>query len=131
MRLILDAGPLIALFQQEDADHQVALDGFGKLREAAAKPFLPVPVAYEVFKWLLYRSGPDLAREALERMLNSLVTLEGDFAAACALVRALPGWGGSLEDATVAVLAQELGVPVWTLNYRDFSAFKLLELWNP
>ena len=42
-----------------------------------------------------------------------------------------PAWGGSLEDALVAVTGSWLDVPVWTLNYRDFGAFRNLHFWTP
>ena len=43
----------------------------------------------------------------------------------------VPWWGGSLEDATVAMLPGRLNVPVWTFNYRDLSAFPILQFWLP
>jgi hypothetical protein len=47
------------------------------------------------------------------------------------LVDRLPNWGGSLEDALVAVLGLQLDSPVWTFNYRDLAAFPNLRFWNP
>ena len=86
---------------------------------------------YEVYKWLLYRGGPQLALVALERMRRTLLVVDGDFEAACSLVGSLATWRGSLEDATVAALALKLEVPVWTLNDRDFSLFARLNFWSP
>lgn len=47
------------------------------------------------------------------------------------LVRSVPDWKGSLEDASVILVAQEYKCSVWKLNYRDFSRFSFLDLWNP
>ncbi len=40
-------------------------------------------------------------------------------------------WNGSLEDASVVFTARRFACPAWTYNYRDFAAFRDLELWNP
>jgi hypothetical protein len=48
-----------------------------------------------------------------------------------ALVKTLPDWNGSLEDAIVFWVAQEYRCPVWTLNDREFAIFSALEFWNP
>jgi len=66
------------------------------------------------------------AKEPATLVLNQL-----DFHELYTMVRALPNWQGTLEDATVILLAQRYHCPVWTLNYRDFGIFKSLEFWNP
>lgn len=43
----------------------------------------------------------------------------------------LPDLGGTLEDASVALVALRLKAPVWTFNYRDLCAFSALEFWTP
>jgi predicted nucleic acid-binding protein len=85
-RLVLDAGPFIALFHRSDPDHEGAV----------VVPF----------------------------------TLE-DLEEAGLLLAQLPGWEGTLEDASVALLALRLKAPVWTLNYRDLGAFPALRFWTP
>ena len=57
-------------------------------------------------------------------------TLE-DLEGARLLLARLPGWEGTLEDASVALLALRLKAPVWTLNYRDLGAFPALRFWTP
>jgi predicted nucleic acid-binding protein len=42
-----------------------------------------------------------------------------------------PDWNGTLEDASVAMLALRMGASVWTLDYRHLSAFKTVSFWNP
>jgi hypothetical protein len=40
-------------------------------------------------------------------------------------------WGGSLEDALVAMVALDRSTPAWTFNYRDLGAFPNLRFWSP
>jgi predicted nucleic acid-binding protein len=133
-RLVLDAGPLIALLHRSDPDHEEAVRGFRRLAEGGARLFLPMPVLFEVFKWLLFQAGPKAAREGLAKVEEGVVvvpfTLE-DLEEVCLLLARLPGWGGTLEDTGVALLALRLGAPVWTLNYRDLGAFPALRFWTP
>ena len=73
------------------------------------------------------REGLEIMGEALE-----MVYLEpADLESVAAIIHAMPGWPGTLEDATVVVTALRLKAPVWTLNYRDFRPFTRVELWNP
>ena len=105
-----------------------------RLAEGGARLFLPMPVLFEVFKWLLFQAGPKAAREGLAKVEEGAVvvpfTLE-DLEEVRLLLARLPGWGGTLEDAGVALLALRLGAPVWTLNYRDLGAFPALRFWTP
>jgi predicted nucleic acid-binding protein len=93
-----------------------------------------MPVLFEVFKWLLFEAGPQAARKGLTKMMEGAVvvpfTLE-DLEEARLLLARLPGWEGTLEDASVALLALRLKAPVWTLNYRDLGAFPALRFWTP
>ena len=118
-RLVLDAGPLIALLHRSDPDHEEAVRGFRRLAEGGARLFL---------------AGPKAAREGLAKVEEGAVvvpfTLE-DLEEVRLLLARLPGWGGTLEDAGVALLALRLGAPVWTLNYRDLGAFPALRFWTP
>ena len=43
----------------------------------------------------------------------------------------MPQWKGSLEDASVVITDKQYSASVWTLDYRDLSWFKDLELWIP
>lgn len=133
-RVVLDAGPLIALFHQQDPDHSETVRGLEALTDHHAELIVPSPVVVEVYKWLLSHAEPRVARHGLQEMRAALAIGQVDpeqFDLACEVVRALPGWMGTLEDAVVALTAIGLRVPVWTLNYRDLSAFPRLMFWNP
>ena len=60
-RLVLDAGPLIALFHKGDRDHAVIAGGFDQLSVANAMVILPLLIVFQVYKWLLFQVGASLA----------------------------------------------------------------------
>jgi predicted nucleic acid-binding protein len=131
-KLLLDAGPLIALFHAADPYHAEALRGFRTLVEGKSRLIIPLPVLFEVYKWPLFEGGPAKARRALARMLEALEVEPlqvDDLEAIRLLLAARPEWKGTLEDASVALLALRLRAPVWTLNYRDLGVFKELSFW--
>ncbi len=133
-RIVLDAGPIIALLHKKDRDHESARAGFQQLADAGSGLTTPLPVVFEVYKWLLYEAGPASAQEGLRRMRESLeVAFPGpeDFDAAATLTGSIPNWAGTLEDAVVVLTALRMRVPVWTLNYRDLGAFPTLRFWTP
>jgi predicted nucleic acid-binding protein len=133
-QLVIDAGPLIALFAAKDPDHSACRDGFEQLMHDRVQVLAPIPVMFEVYKWLLYKSSRTIALQALEAMqlsLQGVPLLLSEFAELAALVNALSSWNGSLEDAMVFWLSQRYACPIWTLNYRDFSIFSSLEFWTP
>lgn len=133
-RLVLDAGPLIALFHDQDPDHDDAVRGSAAVAARRGQLLTPLPVVFEVYKWLLYHGGYHVAQQGLREMRAALSTIDigiGDLHTIGALTDAVRGWRGTLEDAAVALTALRLRAPVWTLNYRDLSAFPRLTFWNP
>ena len=133
-QLVLDAGPLIAFFYAKDTDHAVCKAGFEQLLATNTTLVAPIPVVFEVYKWLIQRTTPAVAQATLEIVQKSLKFVpltQQDFDEIYLMVQALPQWQGNLEDATVILLAQRYKCPIWTLNYRDFEIFKSLEFWNP
>lgn len=132
-RLILDAGPLYALAAPKDTAHEDAKLGFTQLAKEAVNLIVPLPIVFEVFKLLCYRDSPKVARAVLQQMLTMTVIPVGlaETEAIAIFLAQVPSWAGSLEDASVILLAQTLKCPVWTLNYRDFGSFKDLQFWTP
>ncbi len=133
-QLVLDAGPLIGYFDRGDRHHADATRGFNQLLASRTLLAVPLPIVFEVYKWLAYHVGITSARLALAVMresflvelleLNDLIELE-------AILDSMPRWSGSLEDATLAMIGLRRDVPVWTLNYRDLAAFPNLRFWTP
>ncbi len=90
-------------------------------------------MVFEVYKWLLFEGGPAVARRALERMVEALEVVPmraEDLEAIQVLLAGRPDWKGTLEDASVVLLALRAKAPVWTLNYRDLGEFRELSFWT-
>lgn len=133
-KLVFDSGPLIALFYAADTHHNDAVRGMEQLKREKVRFVAPLPVLLEVHKFLLYKSHRALADRGLKAMLRMTYIdgLEvGEVIELAELANAPQGWNGSLEDASVILTARKFGCPAWTYNYRDFAAFRDLELWNP
>ncbi len=133
-RVVLDAGPLIALLHGGDRYHASAVAGFQQLADAGGELITPLPIVFEVYKWILHESGPRSAREGLRQMRGALAFAFPDpeaFDAAATLSDSTRDWAGTLEDALVAVTALRMRIPVWTLNFRDLGAFSNLRFWTP
>lgn len=89
---------------------------------------------FEVYKWLMYETYPAEAQRSLQRMryiLDIAYPAAPDLDEITTLISSMPTWRGALEDATVAITALRLDVPVWTLNFRDLAAFRNLQFWTP
>ena len=109
-QIVLDAGPLIALFYAKDTYHQQCVDGFGQLIERNTLLLTPLPIVFEVYKWLLQRTRPAVAQNTLQAMNDSLHILTMDseaFSQLQTVVAQLSQWQGSLEDATVMLTAPQ------------------------
>ena len=133
-QVVLDAGPLIGLFDRGDRHHGDARRGLEQLISANATLATPLSIAFEVHKWLLYHVGGRAARLALATMRESLDIIHSepeDLDHLEALLDSMPSWPGSLEDALVAMIGLRTDTPVWTLNYRDLAAFPNLRFWTP
>jgi predicted nucleic acid-binding protein len=133
-RVVLDAGPLIGAFNSRDAHHEESARGLRRLVDGHVRILIPVPIVFEVFKWLSYNVNPGAARIALIhiRLSFELVDVTQDMLAdLAAMVDGMPRWSGSLEDAVVAYIGGDMGAPVWTFNYRDLGAFPNLQFWTP
>jgi hypothetical protein len=95
---------------------------------------VPVPVVFEVFKWLTYNVGAVAARLALGHMRVTFEIVEinlDELGELAAMLEAMPHWPGSLEDAALAYFGGRMQAMVWTYNYRDLNAFPNLQFWTP
>jgi len=133
-RVVIDAGPLIGLIHGRDPEHATAVAGFEQLAGTRTRLVTPLPIVFEVYKWLAYETTSGVARDGLTWMRRSLdIVYPGvaDLEDIAGLINDLPSWKGALEDALVALLGLRLDVPVWTINYRDLAAFRNLHFWTP
>jgi len=133
-QVVLDAGPLIALLNRRDRHHSDAWRGFDQLTGAGSTFIAPLPIVFEVYKWLAYHVDLATAKRALAMARDALAIVypaPSDLDRLEALADAMPRWTGSLEDALVAITGLSMDIPVWTLNYRDLAAFRNLRFWTP
>jgi predicted nucleic acid-binding protein len=134
-RLVLDTGVLYAAFDVGDVQyHSIASAGFLSLARSGTRLIVPSCVVLEVAKRLLFDVSIEAMQKATAAMLETLDVRDTTVAVlqtALELVQSKQQWGATLEDAIVMNTALGLGVPVWTLNYRDFAAVKNLEFWTP
>ena len=133
-QIVLDAGALIALFHQNDRYHAEADLGFRQLFQQKTVLWTPLPIVFEVYKWLLNHQRYETACDALTLMLDVLQPVfldRSDVLTLQQMIQTLSGWGGSMEDASVIHTAQRYRCPVWTMNYRDFGTIQGLHFWTP
>lgn len=133
-RLVLDSGPLIALVSAQDNYHEQCRAGFSKLPALFGEVLTPLAVLFEVYKFVSREQSPTTAQTVLRLVAeDTLVVLIGldIFQEIQGLMEEMPRWQGSLEDASVVIVAQHDQANVWTLDYRDFGWFPSLELWTP
>jgi predicted nucleic acid-binding protein len=133
-RLVLDAGPIIALLSAADDRHSECVAGFAKLPTEFGEVLTPLPILFEVYKFVARNGSPEAAQKALAIIVSDTVVVPLDLEAfqnIYSMVCQIPNWQGSLEDASVVAIAMTYNAPVWTLDYRDLSWFKNIELWTP
>ena len=133
-RLVLDSGPLIGLLSKKDQYHQEAKRGFSQIPDTFGEVLTPLPILFEVYKFVSRYQSVDAARTLLEIIQAETVIVplsHADFIAISDLVLTTLNWRGSLEDASVIFTAQDYQAKIWTIDYQDFGFFSNLELWNP
>jgi len=133
-RLVLDAGPLIALFSTRDNYHEACKAGFAKLPALFGEVLTPLPILFEVYKFVAREQSPSVAQTALKVIVDDTLPVPlglETFQNLYSMICQLPDWKGTLEDASVVLTAQQNNASVWTLDYRDLSWFQTLELWTP
>ncbi|MEX0713645.1 MAG: PIN domain-containing protein [Pirellulales bacterium] len=123
-RILVDAGPLVALLNENDAGHAVC---------AAAAQNLPLPL---VTTWLVLAEAAWLLRRTNEGTLRLLRLLEGRVVECPELDDQAPTWMASclqryadlepqLADVSLLYLAdRETIACIFTLDRRDFSVYR-------
>jgi hypothetical protein len=119
-RLLVDAGPLIALFNRRDRWHREARAFFGGFRGALVTTW---PVLAEAGHFI-GRKVPELL-DLAEAGRIEIVETTGATARIAALLRTYADLPMDLADATLVVAAEHLGIiDVLTLD-RHFHAYRL------
>ena len=124
-RALIDTGPLVAIYSEDDADRQRCRQALPKLKP----PLLTCwPVLTEA-AWLL-RKRPDALPQIVQGFGNGLLALApldaDDLAAIDAIMRRYQDAGLQLADAALVHLAEREGIrTIFTLDRRDFSIVRL------
>lgn len=118
--VLADTGPLFAAADEDDANHERALQQTDELEHDGRIVLIPYPILLEAHSLVLKRFGSRAALRWLENAVEaSLINpTPEDFSIACAIVRALSDQDISLVDATVATVATRLKVAVWTYDHH-------------
>ncbi len=124
-RILLDTGPLVALFNAADEHHRICVETFATL----APPLRTCwPVLTEA-AWILRKQSRPMDRiaEAHRAGLFEILALEGDsLTEIAALMRRYEDVGLQQADAALAHLAEREQIrTIFTLDRRDFSIIRL------
>ena len=133
-RLVLDAGPLIALVSKKDNYHSEAKRGFNQIPVNFGEVLTPLPILFEVYKFVSRNESAQVAQKLLSIIQYDTVIIpisEADFATISDLVLHIANWQGTLEDASVILIAQKYQAQVWTLDYKDLGYFSNVQFWTP
>ncbi|HVF78748.1 MAG TPA: PIN domain-containing protein [Solirubrobacteraceae bacterium] len=128
MALVLDTGPIVALLDASDPEHDRCLAMVGNVGEDLV---IPAAVLIEVDYWLLKLYGHQPWQTLVEDIANGAYRLhplsERTLARAAQLERDYASLDLGLVDASVIATCEELNEPkVATLDRRDFSVVRPL-----
>ncbi|MGH2961597.1 MAG: type II toxin-antitoxin system VapC family toxin [Solirubrobacterales bacterium] len=126
MALVLDTGPILALLDAGDPDHERCVAMIEAIGEDLV---VPAPVLVEIDYWTLKLLGHDAWGSFLEDLSLGAYRLEhldeGDVRRAAELEREYSQLDLGLVDAAVVALCERLGErKVATLDRRDFSTVR-------
>ncbi len=126
MALVLDTGPIVALLDAADPEHDRCVALVEQTREDLV---VPAPVLVEVDYWLLKLYGPEPWQVFVEDLARGAYRLhqldQRDLVRAAELERTHESLDLGLVDAAVVATCERLGeTKVATLDRRDFSAVR-------
>jgi predicted nucleic acid-binding protein len=118
--VLADAGPLYAAADESDAHHQRAHRESQALEKDRRQIVIAYPTLLETHALVLNRMGPRAAFLWLGYMSDSVLINPSpeDYQQALMRVHALPDQRITLFDATIAAVAANLGLEVWTYNHH-------------
>ena len=118
--VLADAGPLYAAVDPHDAHHDRALRELDELARDRREVMVSFSTLLEVYSLVLARLGPKIALGWLSEMSDAALLNPSpeDYRNAAARISGFTDQAISLFDATVAVIAFRIGVPVWTYDHH-------------
>jgi predicted nucleic acid-binding protein len=124
--LVLDTGPIVALLDSSDPEHERCI---ALLEETREDLVVPTPVLVEVDYWLWKLYGPEPWEVLVDDIARGAYRLhhldEDDLVRAAELERTYASLDLGLVDAAVIVTCERLDeTKVATLDRRDFSVVR-------
>jgi predicted nucleic acid-binding protein len=123
--ILVDTGPLVALFDRKDAEHDRCVKALKTVREPL---MTTIPVLTEAFHMLGPSSEPsDRLRDFIDRRGLSVWFFDtGSLNRAFELMEIYADHPMGLADASMVASAESLGTrKVFTIDRRDFETYKI------
>jgi predicted nucleic acid-binding protein len=119
--LLADTGPLYAAVDPDDQYHARAQEQLQALSEQGLSVVLAYPILLETYTLIRYRLGSANAFAWLDDVREGSAWVNPspqDYREATALVGRYPDQSITLFDATLAIVAARLNLPVWTYDHH-------------
>lgn len=119
--ILADTGPLYAAVDRDDQYHQRAHDELRAIAEAGAEVIVAYPTILEAYTLVLYRLGKRVASGWLAELRAGVALINPiveDYRQASHKASGYRDQSITLFDATVAVIAERMALPVWTYDHH-------------
>jgi predicted nucleic acid-binding protein len=119
--VLADTGPLYAALDPNDQYHLRAQEELKRLTHERRSVVIAYPILFESYSLVLYRLGKQTASSWFNETIegaNLVNPTAQDYRDAADKLLAFADQRITLFDATVAVLAQRLGLQVWTYDHH-------------
>jgi predicted nucleic acid-binding protein len=119
--VLADTGPLYAAIDPDDQYHARAQQELQSLADQGLSVVVAYPILLETYTLIRYRLGSGSAATWLEDMREGSAWVNPspqDYRGATALVGRFPDQSITLFDATLAIVAARLRLPVWTYDHH-------------
>lgn len=118
--VLADSGPLYAAVDPHDAHHQRALKELGQLSQREYRIVVSFPTAVEAYTLVLFRLGRTVAVRWIGEIAESVLVnpTPEDYRQAVGRLGRYADQSITFFDATLAVLATRMGIPVWTYDHH-------------
>ena len=119
--ILADTGPLYAAVDPDDQYHARAQEQLHALADQGLSVALAYPILLETYTLIRYRLGAGSGAAWLEDVREGSAWVNPspqDYREAIALVGRFPDQSITLFDATLAIVAARLNLPVWTYDHH-------------
>ena len=119
--VLADTGPLYAAVDLDDQYHARAQEQLQSLADQGLSVVLAYPILLETYTLIRYRLGSVSAFAWLEDVRDGSAWINPspqDYRDATAVVGRFPDQSITLFDATLAIVASRLSLPVWTYDHH-------------